>query len=129
RSFKQMKASDVISQLAGEAGVTATVTATETVYDYLFQHDETDYDFIVRLAARAGQVVRCSQGALTTKPLTEFASTAGPKLNFGEELHEFRPRLTSAHQPSGYTITGWDPKTKAAVVGQATSAELATTLG
>ena len=129
RTFLQMKTSDIISTIAGEAGLSADVAGTDTVHDYVVQYNETDYDLVRRLAARAGQVIRCSNGKLTTKAFADYGSTDGPKLNFGNELHEFRPRLTSARQPSTISIRGWDPNAKDTFMGEATNGTLTNEIG
>ena len=51
RTFLKQKDSDIVSQIAGEAGLSAAADATTVTYDYILQNNQTNMEF---LQARAG---------------------------------------------------------------------------
>ena len=55
RVFEILKASEAISKVIGQYKVTAgTIDATQSQFPYIIQYHETDFDFVVRLAALHG---------------------------------------------------------------------------
>src|SRR2546428_6043568 len=47
------------------------------------------------------------------------------QLVFGDDLIEFRPRVTSAEQVNDVKVRGWDPDQKQAVIGSANAGTVA----
>lgn len=130
RSFVQVKDSDLVRQLAGEAGLNAKgVDATGDVHDWVFQNNQSNWDFLQERAGRNGfrlfvqgdgdlyfQKVKDPEGATVT-------------LEWGATLRSFRPRLNGGHQVSQVTVKGWDRKTKQAIIGQKSSPNGAPSIG
>lgn len=118
RVMLQQKDSDAISAVNAQAGsgLTADIDATTEVRDHIFQDNVTDWDFICRLARRNGMVVFSDGTKLSVKKPASLSTEVA--LAYGETLHEFRPVLKSTGQVNKVTVRGWDPTTKAAVVGQ-----------
>lgn len=115
QSYLNVTDSDVISQIVSAAGLTATVTPTNTVHPSIIANNVTPLEFIQFLAARNDFTVRWD---VTTDQLkVEIPSTAAVSLAYGETLEEFRPRFTAARGVSTVTAFGWDPKGKAVFTG------------
>jgi phage protein D len=123
RVMLQQKDSDAISSVNGQAGsgLTADIDATTEVRDHIFQDNVTDWDFICRLARRNGMVVFSDGTKLSVKKPASLSTEIA--LAYGVTLHEFRPVLKSTGQVNKVTVRGWDPATKAAVVGQSQSTD------
>ncbi len=117
--YLNKKDSDVVQQLAGNAGLSAQVDATSQVHEHIFQDNQTDMEFIYERAARLGYEVLVDNGKLY------FRKPAGGSgmvtLEWGVELVSFRPRVSLAGQVDKVTVKGWDVQKKQAVVGQKTS--------
>ena len=96
RSFQNVKDSDMVSQLIGEAGITSgTVTATTIVHEYAFQENQTNMEFLRERAARNGFELYVQDGKLNfRKPTQDQALT----LTWLEDFDSFRVRVTSAEQ-------------------------------
>jgi phage protein D len=126
RAWKDVKDSDVVSELAQDAGFSADVDATETQHAYLFQAGITDMAFILERARRLGFSVRVDADGktLSFKKVTPGGSSA--ELEWGHTLFSFRPRFTSSSQLNKVTVRGWDPKKKKSVVGEATKDDVGT---
>lgn len=119
RVFVDQKDSDIIASIAGEAGLqTEAITATSTVYKHIFQDNTSDLAFIQMLARRNGFEVTCKSGKLSVKaPATTSVAT----LTYGDNLHYFRPRFSTASQVTKVTVKGWDVQNKAALTSTITS--------
>jgi len=122
RAFVNIKDSDLASQFAGAAGLSAVVDATSIVYDNLIQDNQTDLNFLMQRAWRIGYECFVADGRLYfRKPPTSGASVS---LTWGQDLLSFQPRMTLAEQVNEVMVQGWDPKNKVQVVGRTDSGSL-----
>lgn len=117
QAFLNIKDSDLASQFAGNAGLSAQVDATSTVYDHLYQDNQTDLAFLMQRAWRIGYECFVDEGKLYfRKPPS---STSEVTLTWGEDLITFYPSMTLAEQVDSVEVKGWDTKKLEAIVGQA----------
>ncbi|MBP6469951.1 MAG: VgrG-related protein [Chloroflexi bacterium] len=122
RAFLNVKDSDLASQLAGGAGLSAQVEATSTVYEHIFQHNQTDMALLMQRARRIGYECFVDSGKLYfQKPVTSGTAVS---LTYGVDLVSFYPRMTLAEQVDQVIVKGWDPESQQAIVGQATTGTL-----
>lgn len=118
RTFQQQKASDIVSQIASEHGLSAKVSATTIMHPYLLQ-TTSDLALVEELADREGFDWWVQGNELHfAKP---SAGGAAVSLTFGEDLTDFSVRMSALH-PGWTTVTGWDQAQKQPVVGKAESA-------
>ena len=54
RAFLNKTVSDIVEQIAGEYGLSATTDSSGGPLDFVLQNNETDWDFLWRLAQRVG---------------------------------------------------------------------------
>lgn len=120
-AYVQQTDSDIAHAICQEAGLQAEVQATSVVHPHVLREDTSDFDFLKLLANRNGYVAVFHEGKLHFKPpgALGFGEVT---LEYGKTLRDFRPMLSMAGQVNEVTVQGWDPKTKQAVTGQATSA-------
>jgi phage protein D len=118
RTFIQQKDSDVASQIANEAGLTPDATDSGVTHDYLVQANHTDLEFLRERAARIHYEVSVEDRTLKFRPVQNAESVA-LTLTLGEDLAEFRPRLSSVGQATEVSVRGWSLKDKKEIVGQA----------
>jgi phage protein D len=128
RTFQQMSASDMISKIAGESGLTADVTSTDVVHEFFQQSNETDWDFAWRLALMHDYEVVVDDSSLKFRPANK-GDGAPLALKWQEALISFRPRMSGVQQPQTVNVRAWDPKAKAVVTGQATNGTTTSTAG
>ncbi|MEO6527548.1 MAG: VgrG-related protein [Gemmatimonadaceae bacterium] len=117
RSFLNMTDGDVIQKIASDAGMTASAEQANIVHPYLFQNNETDLEFLRARANAAGSVLFADGRKIRLEP--PKADGEAIEMQWGENLQEFRPRMTTVNQVSSVTVRGWDPKTRQEIVGQA----------
>lgn len=115
-----MKDSDIASQIAQAAGLSAQVTATSIQYDYVVQWQQTDMEFLLERAERIGFEVYQDGQTLVFAPCPDSGSVA-LTLTYSETLIRFQPRLSITGQINKVRVIGWDSKTKTIVAGEATS--------
>ncbi|WP_028311251.1 type VI secretion system tip protein VgrG [Derxia gummosa] len=117
-SYIDQKDSDVIQQLLGASGASATVSATEVQYGELVQYYCTDWDFAVARAEASGMVVVCTPGKVTVEaPATDGSAVLA--LDYGNDLREFRADMEARDQFGSVTATAWDPSTLAVASAEA----------
>jgi uncharacterized protein involved in type VI secretion and phage assembly len=128
RVFQNVTYSDIARDLAGKAGLTDRVEATPQVHEYVIQVNESDWEFLQRLAADEGVDCRVDGDTLLFQSapraadgpaLGTVASTKGTELVWGTTLQRFHARLAAAAQVGDVQVNGWDPVKKVAVVGKA----------
>jgi phage protein D/phage baseplate assembly protein gpV len=121
------KDSDLASEIAGRVGLQADVEATSTVYDHVFQHNQSDLAFLQERAWRIGYECFVEAGSLIFRsPPTGGAAVT---LTWGEDLLSFHPRMNLAEQVDEVVVRGWSAQDKRAIVGRALQGELYPRIG
>lgn len=122
KAYVNVKDSDLARDLAGQVGLQAVVDATSTVYDHIFQHNQTDLEFLRRRAWRIGYECFVEQGKLYfRKPVTSGSHFT---LTWGSDLTTFRPRMSLSEQVDEVIVRGWDAEQQKPLVGRASSGKL-----
>lgn len=138
RAFQQMTVADVATRVARDAGLkVGRIDPTATVHPQISQGNESDWDFLRRLAADVGAEVAVVDGALEFRRPTEAGRAPGTSseatrepmvLELGRNVTRLRAVITSGEQVPQVQVRGWDFTAKRAVVGAAravtTSAEV-----
>jgi phage protein D len=140
-TYQNVTYSDIASQVASAAGLTADVDSTSGTHEHVFQVNQSDLDFLYGLARQVGYDCRVDGDKLVFKKPVE--SSTGPseatdpqqlaplQLHWGENLQEFRARMTAVAQVAKVEVRGWDPVAKQEIIGKAdptaVNAELPTT--
>ena len=116
--YVQMTDSDIVRQIAGEAGLSVTVDATTVVHKHLIRHDQSDFEFVSALARRNGYLLHCDDDKLLFQKASQIQ---GDEITceYGEDLTEFRPRFALGGQVNEVQVQGWDLVAKREVVGVA----------
>lgn len=112
RAFQNQTASDIVSKLVADAGFTASCDPSGDAHDFMQQNNETDWDFIWRLAERVGfEFVIEGTTAHFRKPSAEDPI----ELEWPRTLRSFSPRVTAIQQAQQVTLSVQDPKTKQSI--------------
>jgi phage protein D/phage baseplate assembly protein gpV len=128
-TFQNVKYSDIARTVASQVGLgVGTIDDSGRVHEHVGQTGQTDWEFLRGLAREVGFEVAVVEGRLDFRRPREaaeaptggdFSSTDPLQLVFGQDLLDFRPRVTSSGQVSSVEVRGWDPATKQAIVGTA----------
>ncbi|PWT85392.1 MAG: type IV secretion protein Rhs [Proteobacteria bacterium] len=121
RSFQNVTDSDVVQKIAPEVGLQADVEPTREVHQYLFQNNQTNFEFLQERAAGLGYLLYVEGKKLCFKPPVQ--DTQSVDLKWAASLSEFRPRLTTLAQINTSKSRGWDPRTKKEIVSETSKAD------
>lgn len=124
RSFVDTNDQRIVQTICGPAGLSANFDeASKIHHDQVYQHNQTDLEFIRQRASR----LDCEVWVEGTKLFFLKRRTDNDsKLNLvfqktgGGELIRFRPRLSTTAQVSKVICRGWDAGAKKEIVGIAT---------
>lgn len=116
------KDSDLATEVAQAAGLQAVVDSTRTVYEHIYQSNQTDLAFLMQRAWRIGYECFVAEKKLYfRKPPGGAASL---DLTWGEDMLSFKPRITLAEQVDEVVVKGWDVQNQKAIVGRAQGGSL-----
>jgi phage protein D/phage baseplate assembly protein gpV len=122
KAYLNKKDSDLASEIAQAAGLQAQVDSTPTVYEHVYQHNQSDLAFLMQRAWRIGYECFVADGKLYFRaPPSENSSVT---LNWGDDLLSFQPRMTLAEQVDEVLVKGWDADKQTPIVGQAEKGRL-----
>jgi hypothetical protein len=68
RSFQMVRDSDLVTLVAGEAGVPAVATPTTTLHKYVLQNNQSNYEFLLERACRLGWEMVMEGPAMQFRP-------------------------------------------------------------
>jgi phage protein D len=138
-SYRNVTYSDAAKLVTRRAGLQpGRIDDSRTVHPHVAQGNESDWQFLARLAAEIGFEVAVAEGKLdfrTPTPSDEAPeagdhTTADPlALVPGTSLLRFRSTVTSAEQVKEVVVRGWDVAKKQVVVGRAAAATASAELG
>jgi phage protein D len=128
RSFVNMSDSDIVAKIAQEVGLSASSDSTDTVHDYVFQYNLSNWEFLRQRAARNG--FECYVDGRTlhfARPRN--GQQLGPDQRLWDNLLDVHIKMTSSFQASSVVVRAWDIKAKQAIVGTASSGSMAPKIG
>ncbi|HBB31328.1 MAG TPA: hypothetical protein DDZ80_10520 [Cyanobacteria bacterium UBA8803] len=118
RSFRQMKDSNIVEQIARDLGIAVKVEDTKVQVEYVLQHNQTDLEFIQDRAKRIGYEVILDKKTLNFRPKQNNKAKV-LTLKYPDDLLDFSPRLSTLAQAGKVQIRAWDFKQKKPIVDQA----------
>jgi phage protein D/phage baseplate assembly protein gpV len=107
RALVQTTIDGLATELAHDVGLDAQSAASGPVWQNVVQHNETDLELLVVLAARCGLYPVIRDGVLHLITLEGDGSSI--ELTLGEELLEARIELNGERAARSVKATGWDP--------------------
>lgn len=118
--FVQKKDSDIMSEIIGEAGLSADVEATKAVHKEVIQYYSSNWDFLITRAEFNGLVVNVNAGKVEVK---KPDVSSGPVLTVkhGTDLLKTNLDMSAERQIKTVKAKAWDPNTQALV--EVTAAE------
>ncbi|MFQ4136442.1 phage late control D family protein [Nodosilinea sp. PGN35] len=128
RTFTQLKDSDIASQMAAEAGLTAQVQDSRVTHGYLLQSNQTNLAFLQERARLIQYELMVDNKTLRFRPVGN-ADGAALTLTLEADLLSFSPRLSAMQQVNRVVVQGWNVQDKAPFTGQATTGDESSTMG
>jgi uncharacterized protein involved in type VI secretion and phage assembly len=135
-TYKNVTDSDIVRTVASRANLQiGQIDSTSGTYDHVSQANQSDWDFLKSRAREIGYEMGMADGQFYFRQPVAASGAPQPgdyrnhtdplQLVFGDDLIEFRPRVTSAEQVSTVKVRGWDPDGKQVMIGSASAATVA----
>ena len=120
KNWDKTKDSTVVSEIARAHGLNPKVEDTETEHPKVEKNQESDFQFVEKLARRNGfEFYVKGKDLFFIKPAND--ETGVLELEWGAGLMSFTPEVNLAEQVSAVEVRGWDPKSKREYVGIASA--------
>src|SRR5256714_11131751 len=135
-TYKNVTDSDIARTVASRASLTVgKIDSTSGTHDHVSPANQSDWDFLKSRAREIGYELTMEDGKFYFRQPVQasgapqagnYRNNSDPlQLVFGDDLMEFRPRVTSAEQVNDVKVRGWDPDQKQAVIGSANAGTVA----
>jgi phage protein D len=123
-TFTDKTDQQILNQVVGGAGLSLEWKHEKTItYKHVYQHNQTDLEFLRTRAARMGCHVWCvDQKVFVKQPELQGSEIAELNVDQSSEtgaLRRFSPRLNSSAVVNKVTVKGWNPETKELITGDA----------
>lgn len=118
RNWEKKKDSDIVAQVAREYGLNPKVEDTLVEHPKIEQSQESDYQFLEKLAERNGYELYAFDRDLYFRPPANDEA-AVVTLEYGKGLKSFAPEINISEQISKVEVRGWDVSAKQEIVGTA----------
>jgi uncharacterized protein involved in type VI secretion and phage assembly len=109
-TYQNVTIGDIAKKVAQRAGFQVEVEDSGGVLDFVQQSNETDWDFLWRLARRVDCEVVVERRTLCFRKAARERQTVS--LRWGEGLTAFRPRVTGVQQVDEVVVRSWNAQTK-----------------
>ncbi|MCZ7356859.1 MAG: hypothetical protein O8C66_04240 [Candidatus Methanoperedens sp.] len=106
RSFKDMKDSDIASSIASDISLSPDVEDTGTIHPYIFQNNQSNYEFLLERSKRIGYEMRVDEGTFVFKKSQEDRSPE-LTLEYGMDLQSFGVQINTLTEGSEVEVRGW----------------------
>ncbi|HVY60197.1 MAG TPA: contractile injection system protein, VgrG/Pvc8 family, partial [Planctomycetota bacterium] len=128
RGWTEKKYSEVLDDVAKDLGVTFDYGGKPPAqkFDWVFQNNETDIDFVKRIAREIGYEIDLDDQDPKKVVITPSQEDKGQvkTLTWGFEIKSFAPRMSTADQVTEVIVRGWDPKQVQAIIGKASVSDI-----
>jgi len=122
KTYQKQSDQDICSAIAGLHGLSAQTGSTPKIkHEHVYQHNQTDLEFLRVRAARIGYAVWVEDTKLFfDAPKLDKDSGIELKLDkdADKKLKSFSGRLSNAMVVKKVTVRGWDPQKKEEIVGE-----------
>ena len=122
KAWQQTKASDIVSELCREAGLSGQARATTVQYEFFMRKGETPRELIARFERDYNYRFWLENGQYKFQPAVPTGAPVTLRLR--DNLMAFRPRASFAEVSNEVVVRGWDPKTKREITGQQASPQV-----
>ncbi|MGH8240563.1 MAG: phage late control D family protein, partial [Steroidobacteraceae bacterium] len=122
-TWTKARDSDAVHEIASFHNLNAQVEATKEQHAQIEQNNESDFEFLKKLADRNHFELFVDEQRTLHFHKPSDKSDAVVRLAWGEGLLSFKPEANLAGQIAKVEVRGWNPKTKEAIVGTATAGE------
>ncbi len=124
KTYNEKSDKQIITEVLSKHGLTVDWKGPEITHKVVYQHNQTDLEFVRMRAARLGLNVCCTGTKVAVKQ-PELDQDSGIKYTIkqsagrDDQIRSFMPRMSSAPVVKKVTVRGWDEEKKELIVGEA----------
>lgn len=123
RSFANQKDSAIADAIAMGAGLETRIRDSEVVHEFVMQVQRSDWEFLADRARAIGFELKVDKRTLVFEPRRAGAAPV-KAVELGQQLLEFRPRLSTATQLTEVAVRGWNLDDNAPLNAKATQPDV-----
>jgi len=112
RSFLKKTDSQIAKQIANEMGLKADIDNTTQKFDYVFQNNQSNLNFLKQRAKRIDYEVEVEDNTLIFKKNRVNKRKKSVRLVWDRNLISFHPKIDATKIVEEIEVKGWDAKTK-----------------
>jgi uncharacterized protein len=125
KTYNEKNDKQIITEVLGKYGLTIDWKGPELKHKVVYQHNQTDLEFVRTRAARLGCNIWCvDKKVFVKRPELDKDSgvlySVSKGIDGAEQIRSFMPRMSSAPVVKKVTVKGWNEETKELIVGEAT---------
>jgi len=105
--FKDVKDSDIASNLFSKYKISASVDKTDAKHPEMLQYDCSDWDFLLSRMDVNGKLVLINDGKAEVKS-PDFSTDPVLSLQYGATIHEFDAEMDARNQYAAVKAVSWD---------------------
>jgi phage protein D len=120
RTFDNVSDSDIVSQIAGDHGLTPSASINGPTHKVVAQVNQSDLAFIRDRVRAVDGEVWVEGTTLNAKPRTSRTGGSPLELTYGQQLRTFSVLADLAQQHTSLTVSGWDVAGKSALKHETT---------
>lgn len=129
KSFVNKKDSEIASEIAREHGLTPAVDDTKTVYPYVYQNNQSNYEFLLERAARINYEIYTDDKTLYFVKSRVPKSPELPELTYKKDFDQLALELRTLTRGSKIEVKGWNETEKKGVEAVAKKGDETTKMG
>jgi phage protein D len=130
QTYQNATADDIAHKVAERSGLQpGTIEAAGAPHDFIQQSNESDWEFLWRLAAAIDFEVVVVDKEMHFRKAGGLAGAEPVTLAWGAQLVSFRPRVTGVQQLHEVLVRAWDPSSKQVIESTATADAPSSTIG
>ncbi len=129
KAFLKKKDSEIASEIVKEHGLSAVVDATKTVYPYMFQNNQSNYEFLISRAGLLDYEIYAEDKKIYFVKSRSKKSPQLSDLTYRKDFESLNLELRSLTRGSTVEVRGWDAKDKKEVTGKAKKGDEVTKMG
>lgn len=128
RSFKDVKDSDIASTIASEVSLSPDVEETSTIHPYIFQNNQSNYEFLLERANRIGYEMLVNDRDFIFRKSQENISSE-ITLVYGKDFWDFFAQIKTLTEGSEVEVRGWNVTGKEEITSTASGGSENTKMG
>lgn len=126
--FTKKKYSDIASEIAKEHGLTPNIDDSKTVYPYIFQNNQSNYEFLLKKAEYLNYDMYVEDKKFFFVK-SRISKSPEIDMNYRKEFEELNLELKVLSRGSEVVVRGWDVKEKKEIESTAKKGDESTKMG